>query len=196
MTSLAVVLKSSSSSETLAALSIGCAGSKPPVVTPDTQKAANAAPAPSSSLPSPTSSNVSISDEIRTKCGISDADAYFPFDSAHVTSTDHSPLDLVAKCFTSGPLAGRSVKLVGRADPRGPSDYNLTLGQSRADAVSSYLHGARHGEGQGRAHVARLHGRQRHGRQRLAAQSPRRRSPRKLASLHPPLVGLARCRPR
>lgn len=139
MTSLAVVLESSVVLGALAALSIGCAGSKPPVVTPDTQKAANAAPAPSSSLPSPTSSNVSISDEIRTKCGISDADAYFPFDSARVTSTDHSPLDLVAKCFTSGPLAGHSVKLVGRADPRGPSDYNLTLGQSRADAVSSYL---------------------------------------------------------
>jgi peptidoglycan-associated lipoprotein len=84
---------------------------------------------------------VSISDEIRTKCGIPDADAYFAFDSAHVTSADHSPLDLVAKCFTNGPLAGRSVKLVGRADPRGETDYNVTLGQSRADAVGTYLTG-------------------------------------------------------
>jgi len=115
----------------------GCAGAKPPVAsTPDAHATATS---PTASLPSPTSSNVSISDEIRSKCGISDADAYFPFDSAHVTSTDHSPLDQVAKCFTQGPLAGRSVKLVGRADPRGPSDYNLTLGQSRADAVGSYL---------------------------------------------------------
>jgi peptidoglycan-associated lipoprotein len=28
---------------------------------------------------------------------------------------------------------------VGRADARGESDYNITLGQSRADAVGSYL---------------------------------------------------------
>jgi peptidoglycan-associated lipoprotein len=122
-------------------LAIGCAGAKPPVpASPDNQPTASTSPsARPSSLPSPTSSNVSISDEIRSKCGISDADAYFPFDSAHVTSSDHSPLDQVARCFTQGPLAGRSVKLVGRADPRGPSDYNLTLGQSRADAVGSYL---------------------------------------------------------
>jgi peptidoglycan-associated lipoprotein len=82
---------------------------------------------------------VSISDEIRQRCGIGDADAYFSFDSARVTSTDHTPLDQVAKCFVRGPLAGRSVKLVGHADPRGGSDYNVTLGQSRADAVGSYL---------------------------------------------------------
>jgi peptidoglycan-associated lipoprotein len=82
---------------------------------------------------------VAISDEIRAKCGIPDADAYFPFDSAHVTSGDRSPLDRVVQCFTKGPLAGRSVKLVGRADPRGESDYNITLGQSRADAVGTYL---------------------------------------------------------
>ena len=121
-------------------LATGCAAAKPPVApTPDGHAAATSPTAQNASLPSPTASNVSISDEIRSKCGISDADAYFPFDSAHVTSSDHSPLDQVAKCFIQGPLAGRTVKLVGRADPRGPSDYNLTLGQSRADAVSSYL---------------------------------------------------------
>jgi peptidoglycan-associated lipoprotein len=126
---------------TAAVLAIGCGGAKPPVASsPDSHATATPSPAVTSArLPSPTSSNVSISDEIRSKCGISDADAYFPFDSAHVTSSDHTPLDQIVRCFTQGPLAGRSVKLVGRADPRGSSDYNLTLGQSRADAVGSYL---------------------------------------------------------
>jgi peptidoglycan-associated lipoprotein len=128
-------------SATLAAtslLAMGCGGAKPPVATnPETPVAAHA-PATGASLgPAPTASNVTISDEIRAKCGIPDADAYFPFDSAHTTTT--AALDLVARCFTQGPLAGRSLKLVGRADPRGPTDYNLTLGQSRADAVGSYL---------------------------------------------------------
>jgi peptidoglycan-associated lipoprotein len=128
---------------TAALLASGCAGAKPPVAAaPEAQTtSATAAPtaAPTASNQSPTASNVSISDEIRSKCGISDADAYFPFDSARVTSNDRTPLDQVVRCFTQGPLAGHSLKLVGRADPRGPTDYNLTLGQSRADAVSSYL---------------------------------------------------------
>jgi peptidoglycan-associated lipoprotein len=126
----------------LAALAIGCGGSTPPAVSPSNETAKApappTAPAPASAQ-SPTSANVSISDEIRSKCGISDADAYFPFDSAHLTATDRTPLDKVIACFTRGPLKGRSLKLVGRADPRGPTDYNMTLGESRADAVASYL---------------------------------------------------------
>jgi peptidoglycan-associated lipoprotein len=87
----------------------------------------------------PTASNIAISDDIRRACKISDEDAYFAFDSSRVTQGDRSPLDAVAACFTRGPLAGRSVHLVGHADPRGSTDYNMTLGQSRADAVAGYL---------------------------------------------------------
>jgi peptidoglycan-associated lipoprotein len=123
-------------------LGVACGGEKPAVAPPPATPAAPQAAAPTTDrASSPTASNVSISDEIRTRCGISDEDAYFSFDSARVTAKDRSPLDLVAKCFISGPLKGRSVKLVGRADPRGESDYNLTLGQSRADAVGLYLEG-------------------------------------------------------
>jgi peptidoglycan-associated lipoprotein len=88
-----------------------------------------------------TASNVSISEDILKACNIPDTDAYFAFDSAHLTAFDHGPLDAVATCFTRGPLAGRKVDLVGHADPRGTSDYNMTLGQSRAEAVASYLTG-------------------------------------------------------
>jgi len=122
-----------------AGFAVACGGAKPPVAQPTAENTQAATTPATQSDQSPTSSNVSISDEIRTKCGIPDADAYFSFDSSRVTSHDHTPLDLVAKCFTSGPLAGRTVKLVGRADPRGETDYNMTLGQSRADAVGKYL---------------------------------------------------------
>ncbi|HEX8790561.1 MAG TPA: OmpA family protein [Polyangiaceae bacterium] len=119
---------------------VACGGSKPPVSTPTASATpASTGPSTQSSTGPSSASNVSISDEIRTKCGIPDADAYFTFDSSHLTTHDRTPLDLVVKCFTSGPLAGHSVKLVGRADPRGESDYNITLGQSRADAVGVYL---------------------------------------------------------
>jgi outer membrane protein OmpA-like peptidoglycan-associated protein len=57
-------------------------------------------------MQSPTASNVSISDEIRSKCGISDADAYFPFDSARVTSNDRTPLDQVVRVLHAGSARG------------------------------------------------------------------------------------------
>jgi peptidoglycan-associated lipoprotein len=36
-------------------------------------------------------------------------------------------------------LTGRALNLVGRADPRGDSEYNMVLGSQRASAVSSAL---------------------------------------------------------
>jgi peptidoglycan-associated lipoprotein len=123
-----------------AVASVGCGGAKPPDARAGGATATGPATGPQGTAAAPTPpSTVSISDEIRTKCGIPDADAYFSFDSSHVTATNHTPLDLVARCFVSGPLSGRSVKLVGRADPRGAEEYNVTLGQSRADAVGTYL---------------------------------------------------------
>jgi peptidoglycan-associated lipoprotein len=101
---------------------------------------ANAQPAiplPNSS----TSSIVAISEDVLRACNIPDGDAYFAFDSSQLTTFDHHPLDAVATCFTRGPMAGRKLDLVGHADPRGSSEYNVALGQSRADAVASYLGG-------------------------------------------------------
>jgi peptidoglycan-associated lipoprotein len=119
-----------------------CAGDTPPPKAPDTAK-----PAPSASpshLPpqapdSPTASAVRISDEIVKACGISEPDAYFAFDSANLRPEDAKVLLQVVTCFSTGPLKGRSLKIVGHADPRGGSDYNIALGQSRADSVATYL---------------------------------------------------------
>lgn len=98
----------------------------------------------------PSASNVSISEEVLRACNIPDANAYFAFDSSNLTSFDHGPLDALGTCFTSGPMAGRKLSLVGHADPRGAVGYNMTLGQSRADAVATYLAG----HGMTRANVA------------------------------------------
>ncbi len=121
-----------------------CGGDTPPAKAPDPPKAVAATPPPPARLPpqppdSPTASAVRISPEITTACGISDPDAYFAFDSAHVRPDDAHVLGQLITCFSSGPLKGRTMKLVGHADPRGGSDYNMSLGQSRADSVASYL---------------------------------------------------------
>ncbi len=89
--------------------------------------------------PNATTTTVHLSDEIVRACGISDPDSYFAFDSARLNGEDVRVLDQVETCFASGPLKGRKMKLVGRADPRGSEEYNMTLGQHRADSVVKYL---------------------------------------------------------
>ena len=83
----------------------------------------------------PTRGNIVIATDIRKACGLSDVDAYFAFDSDHVRSEDKRVLRTLADCFTSGPLKGHQMSLIGHADPRGSEDYNLALGGRRADNV-------------------------------------------------------------
>jgi peptidoglycan-associated lipoprotein len=121
---------------------IACGGDPPQAKTPEAPPPAAAASSPR--LPdkapdSPTASAVRISDEIVKACGIAEPDAYFAFDSANIRPDDSKVLQQVATCFISGPLKSRTLKLVGHADPRGDSDYNMTLGQSRADSVAGYM---------------------------------------------------------
>jgi peptidoglycan-associated lipoprotein len=63
----------------------------------------------------------------------------FDYDSDQLTPGEKQVLEAVAKCLTTGPLKGRSVDLVGRADPRGETEYNMTLGAKRARQVHSFL---------------------------------------------------------
>jgi peptidoglycan-associated lipoprotein len=95
----------------------------------------NAAPAASSP------STVAMSDDLRHVCGIEDTGKApkFGFDSALLSETDRSELDQLATCMTTGPLKGKRVELVGRADPRGETEYNMTLGATRANAIVFYL---------------------------------------------------------
>ena len=129
----------------IAALIVGCGGSKKPAEEP-TNKAEIATekedfkvekPTEKTVPNTPTASGVNISDAILKACGIKESEAYFAFDSTKIISA--GPLDKVAECFKAGPLKGKSMKLVGHADPRGDADYNVQLGLSRADSVAKYL---------------------------------------------------------
>lgn len=129
----------------IVAMAVGaCGGDKPAVKNPVAAASSGSAGPSTARLPpnppnSPTASAVHISDEILKACGIAAPDAYFAFDSSNVRDDDAKVLGQLATCFTTGPLKGRQMKLLGHADPRGGSDYNMTLGQSRADSVKQYL---------------------------------------------------------
>jgi peptidoglycan-associated lipoprotein len=117
---------------------------KPPPAAPSgNTEAPIATPAPAPQKPDDdaTKGQINISDEIRKACGISDAEAYFDFDSANVQPGARATLSKLAKCFTDGPLKGRKMNLVGHADPRGEEEYNIVLGGRRADNVKRTLSG-------------------------------------------------------
>ena len=103
---------------------------------------APAAAAPSTSAPQAgdgyASSSVHIDDRIVRACGDLPT-AHFAFESANVLPDSASALDALARCFVTGPLRGKSLKLIGHADPRGETEYNLALGHQRAYSVVDIL---------------------------------------------------------
>lgn len=115
----------------------------PPAAAPPPAPVDTAPPAPPPAAAQvddqPNKSNIQISDEIKKACGISDAEAHFAFDSANVRETDRTVLKKLADCFSTGPLKGRRMNLVGHADPRGDEEYNRVLGQRRADNVGNVI---------------------------------------------------------
>jgi len=123
---------------------IGC-GSEAPVPkapaaanTAATPMATSAEPVAKQDTNSPTSGSIHIDDKIMKACGDVPT-AHFAFDSADISKSAASTLDALARCFTTGPLKGKGMRLVGHADPRGETEYNLALGQRRAGSVSEYL---------------------------------------------------------
>ncbi len=89
------------------------------------------------------SPNLRISAELMRKCAVRfdnvEEAPRFGFDRAILDPQDQAILAQIAKCITEGPLKGRSVRLVGRADPRGETEYNMTLGARRADSAQKFL---------------------------------------------------------
>ncbi len=119
-----------------------CGGAKP-ASAPAQEATAPQPPPTTSHEPKPVSSNVAISADILKACNIEFSNTTeapkFEYDSSDLMPDDLRVLNQVAACLTTGPLKGRSVELIGRADPRGTAEYNLALGGHRAHQVTNYL---------------------------------------------------------
>ena len=118
-----------------------CSHDQPPPVTP------TAPPAPPTTTSAPAHQGpdpaVNLSQDIMGPCQVkvSNEPPKFDYDSSNLSSQERDILAQVAKCLTTGPLAGRRVKLTGRANPRGEQEYNMNLGEHRATSVRKYLVG-------------------------------------------------------
>lgn len=87
--------------------------------------------------------NLGVGDELAKQCNLKLASPQqapkFAFDQFELLPADRDVLDAIAQCVTSGPLKGKRLALVGRADPRGTDEYNMGLGSRRAHTVGEYL---------------------------------------------------------
>jgi peptidoglycan-associated lipoprotein len=124
------------------ALANACGGETPPPAVPEPPPPVVQQAAPPPAPPKAddgSKAQLNISPDIRQLCGISEAEALFDFDSASVRQGDHPVLEKLVQCFSTGPLAGRIMRLVGHADPRGDEEYNVALGGRRSSSVKSFL---------------------------------------------------------
>ncbi len=100
----------------------------------------------------PVSPTLSASDEVLAACKLAidntDSQPHFEFDKSDLMPGDLEVLSKIAECFSTGPLKNDNMQLVGRADPRGSTEYNDALGMRRADTVAKFL--TEHGINTGR----------------------------------------------
>lgn len=93
--------------------------------------------------PKPASPNVAVSDDLAHQCSLEvdnvQSAPKFAFDDFSLLPADRDVLQKIATCVTKGPLKGKTLQLVGRADPRGTEEFNLSLGSRRAATVIEYL---------------------------------------------------------
>jgi peptidoglycan-associated lipoprotein len=97
------------------------------------------ASATSNTNTSTTSASTSGSSTTSTTSGVVAPTAstfYFDFDSSALRADSRSLLNAHAAALKANP---RSIRLEGHADERGTREYNIALGERRAQAVRSYL---------------------------------------------------------
>lgn len=68
---------------------------------------------------------------------VSDVHVYFDYDKSDIRSDDVVALDAAIKALSDNPDA--DILITGRTDIRGTDEYNIALGNRRADAVDSYM---------------------------------------------------------
>jgi peptidoglycan-associated lipoprotein len=112
-----------------------CASEKP-------KEAAAPAPAPkaaaAAATTAPAASAQTAMDPLNDpKSILAGRSVYYPFDISAVQAADKPLVEAHAKYLSEHP--GRKVRLEGNCDERGSSEYNLGLGQRRADGVKKML---------------------------------------------------------
>jgi peptidoglycan-associated lipoprotein len=119
-----------------------CAAAKPPAIQPgDLAPSAASEPAASQQV-GDGGTSIRLSPEILADCRFPanpDEVPLFDIDQASLRPRGRDILADVANCMKDGPLEGRTITIIGRADARGSDAHNHELGANRAEATRNYL---------------------------------------------------------
>lgn len=113
-------------------VTVGCATAPKPQ--PEPEKAPAPAPA-AKPAEAPPAAKAEVKDDVEALFkGLA---IHFDFDKAEITPDSQKRLDVLADKMRANPAV--HIKVAGNADELGTEEYNLALGQKRADAVKGYL---------------------------------------------------------
>jgi peptidoglycan-associated lipoprotein len=115
---------------------LACAHAKPPeeaAVQKQPEPVAQPAPPPAVEKPAPAPKQAET--VAKQYVPVVDANLYFAFDKSDLTSQARNDLQTIAEKAKSG----ARIRIEGNCDERGTSEYNIGLGQRRADAAKKYL---------------------------------------------------------
>ena len=114
-------------------LLVACASEKP-----KEPEAAAPAPVVEAPAPAPAPAPVVEVDPLNDPANIlAKRSVYFPFDVSAVQAADKPVVEAHAQYLSEHP--DRKVRVEGNCDERGSKEYNLALGQRRADSVKQML---------------------------------------------------------
>lgn len=91
---------------------------------------------PARTTPAPTSNQLT-QEEIRAQNALRQTVFYFDFDIAEFKPADRQTLTFHARDLAAN--SGKRIRLEGHADERGTREYNLALGERRANGILNYL---------------------------------------------------------
>ena len=114
-----------------------CATEKPKEETKPETPAAPAAEAPAQPVPQVAPEKVAVDPLNDPNSPLYKRSVYYPVDVAVVQREDRPVVDAHAQYLSTHP--GAKVRLEGNCDERGSNEYNLALGQRRADGVKKLL---------------------------------------------------------
>ena len=86
-------------------------------------------------MPAPDREETPVGREAGVEMGL--VDAYFDYDKYTIRDDARAALEGNARWLNANPMA--RVKIEGHCDERGTNEYNLTLGERRAQAVKRFL---------------------------------------------------------
>jgi len=111
-----------------------CSSTPPVVLAPSKAPSAPAAPMQSSPVMAPKSVTMALPAYLDPKNAIStQRSVYFDYDIFSVKAEFAQMLEMHGKFLAANPKV--SIRVQGNADERGSAEYNLALGQKRAEAV-------------------------------------------------------------